>query len=215
MSGRDILRERDREDKQSTDQLRISKMDTIQLPPSGSVSPGLKQQVPGIHLLSYLEKSKIKEDMRRLMSGKVMQLRTFIELDYFDYRSQIKTYIINNDLNEGNLSPRRKDDTKLERLCQLVNQLDALLIDIKSCDVEYPDLNTLKASADNYNKLILRVRPSVYFATEEQMKQSQDKISLCRSVIVVCDVYCRNQIWKEHIEGTPPQALVMLEDEFG
>ena len=155
----------------------------------------------GIRLLSYLEKSKIKEDMRRLITGKIMQLRTFIELDYFDHRLKVKDIINECHISEDDLSVNRGRNMKLDIECVAVGMLHSLLINIRTCDMEFPDLALLKKTCVDYSSYLSRMEPNIYFAGEEVMKRAQDKVSLCNSVIYMCSVYSKNVIWKEFLEG--------------
>jgi len=154
-----------------------------------------------VHLLSYLEKSKIKEDMRRLMNGRVLQLRTFIELDYFEFRSQIRTLIAAQNIAEDTLDEAMSKNMNLKIICQTVKTLDEILIGIKACDTEFPDLGLLDTTCEHYLICLGNTRPNVYYASEEQMKRYQDKVSLCKSMKFMVSVYKSNLVWKEYLEG--------------
>jgi hypothetical protein len=154
-----------------------------------------------VHLLSYLEKSKIKEDMRRLMNGRVLQLRTFIELDYFEFRSQIRHMLISQNIAEDTLNEHISKNMSLKIICQAVNVLDEILTSIKACDSEFPDLDLLETTCERYLICLSSTKPNVYYASEEQMKRYQDKVSLCKSMKFMVNVYKRNLVWKEYLEG--------------
>jgi len=173
-------------------------LDEMKLPPS---EVPIQHEPPSIHLISYLEKSKVKEDMRRLISAKILQLRTYVEFDYFDHREAIRRTINQHGIPEDQIESKRGSDMPLDRECVLVNQMNKLLIDVKACDNDFPDLDLLISICKDYQQILSRTMPSLYYSNEEQIRRHQDKISLCKSVLFMCEIYKRNIIWKEHLIG--------------
>jgi hypothetical protein len=162
--------------------------------------PIIKDNDP-LHLLSYLEKSKIKEDMRRLLSSKITQIKTLIEMDYFEARSNLRRRIGIDMLNDKEFIEKRQRDLHLDILCSNVQIFDDLLVRIKTCDSEFPDLKSLISTCFDYCVILTKARPSIFYATEEDMKKYQDKVSLCKATGHLCEVYRKNAVWKEYLEG--------------
>jgi hypothetical protein len=162
--------------------------------------PIVKDNDP-LHLLSYLEKSKIKEDMRRLLSSKITQIKTLIEMDYFEARSNLRRRIGIDMLGDKEFIEKRQKDLHLDILCCNVQIFDDLLVRIKTCDSEFPDLKSLISTCFDYCVILTKARPSIFYATEEDMKKYQDKVSLCKATGHLCEVYRKNAVWKEYLEG--------------
>lgn len=188
------------------------RLDSLKIP-SPALPIKMRRVEPSVHLLSYLEKSKIKEDMRRLISAKVIQLRVNLELDYFEQRSAVRQLIGQQNIPETDLVLKRRGDKHLDQVCHMLTVLDQLLTNVKSCDNDFPNLPLLNETAGSYLNFLTKNRPSIYYSSEEVMKRFQDKVSLCKSVTFTCEIYMRNVIWKEHLEGNIWENVEEISDE--
>lgn len=150
-------------------------------------------------LISYLEKVRVRDDMRRILISRVIQLRTLIEIDYAELRKQMKIMVKDKGLDESILSLVNIDDKQLTKICELVQLLDGIYIKIKSCDLDYPNLGLLSEICHSYIKFCTIIRPDLIRGF---ILRSQDKFGVCNGIIHLCDVYSNNTIWIEYQKGT-------------
>jgi hypothetical protein len=190
-------------------------MDDFKLPPTSinSMPPRVRTQIrtpeaqptvkqsDGLHLIPYLEKSKVKEDMRRLISIKITQLRTVIEIDYFEARNLVRKLTLEKGLSEENYDIMVKDDPEVSSRCSTLKFMNHILINIKTTDCDFPNLSLMKRVCHNYLQFQQKHEPNVVFSTEESMRRYQDKISSTLTLMHLCDVYQNNSVWKEFIIG--------------
>lgn len=155
----------------------------------------------GVKLISYIEKTKMKDDMCRLIASKINQLRTYIEMDYHDKKTAIKSKVNEEKLNEENIDSFRSLKKNLDELCTSICTINDILINIRSCNTEFTDMNKLKRSSEDYLLFLMKSKPNVLFASDETIKRYQDKISLSHSIVNICNVFLNNIIWSEYLKG--------------
>jgi hypothetical protein len=151
--------------------------------------------------LSYLEKSKMKEEMRKLIEFRMTSLKMFIEDDYAQFRECLRIHKSEKNINIDNYNDILESDVGFKRDIQVLEHLSKLLIDIKASDSAFPNLDLLKRTCSVYLQFLNARKPNLLFEPERVIKLFQEKISICLSVMHICDVYECNSIWREHMRG--------------
>jgi len=137
-------------------------------------------------LLSYLEKFRVKEDLRRMLSSHLSQVKAFMMLDHKDIHDKVKM--------TSNSKEREKSILEFTKL-------NDLLISLKSCECEYPNIELVMEVTRDYRSKLKTKLDVLEEMSMHEIEVVNDKIATCNILIHTCEVLDHNIIWKEHLVG--------------
>jgi len=119
---------------------------------------------------------------------------------------QVKSYVMvdHHNLFRDIAVAKIRVDTPIELKQKITEDfyiLNKILIDFKSCECEYPNLEKVKDTTIEYENTLKRQRVNPWLLNEHEISDLNDKIATCQVLLHTCDVLDHNVIWKEHLIG--------------
>jgi len=143
-------------------------------------------------LLSYLEKFRVKEDLRRMLLTNLLQAKSLVMVDHHNLIRDID--VVKKSGHSIADSTKQKYNTEFDKL-------NEILISYKSCECEYPNLERIKDITTAYRRHLQTQRVDPWVMSEHEINLLNEKIATCEILLHSCDVLDHNIIWKEHLVG--------------
>jgi hypothetical protein len=167
----------------------------------------LNLQSPRIRMLpkeiniSFEEIKVIVRNMKDDLLNKVNQLPEYINEDYYEVRDDLTKFISLKQYSPNKVTEYFNLDPKFKELHNRCSYLSSLLIDISSSVYEFPDLKMLTVICEDYWDETMRHKPDIAMGSRRDMKLFHKKMSCCKSTLVMCKMYSKNQIWIDYVGG--------------
>jgi hypothetical protein len=158
-------------------------------------------RISGAEMLIIFEKHKLREEMRLTISSKIKLLEAVLTTEYFNLKDQIRAMIGNAKWDDNRLQEEIDKNNKLKTLYHGADFFSGQLIHTKSCDTYCPDLSLLSKICRLYLQRLNASKLDVILSNDSDLISYQNKVSLCLSIIQLCQTYKDNNIWIEFTTG--------------